>query len=177
MLTEEHGADTVVVEAPGRHDGAAGDALYTAARGAVIGVWIGDCAPVAVIGERGIGIAHAGWRGLRAGVLESLLRVFAERGDRPVAAVIGPHIRVCCNEFGRDDLSSMVDRFGQSVGGLDSCGCPSLDIGAVVRTVLGRHDLGRVAEVESCTKCRGDSYFSHRRGDEGRQVMAIMIDE
>ena len=177
MLTEEHGADTVVVEAPGHHDGSAGDALYTTARAAVIGVWVGDCAPIALIGERGVGIAHAGWRGLRAGVLDSLIRTFAEHGDRPVYAVVGPHIRVCCNEFGRDDLSSMVDRFGSSVSGLDSLGRPSLDIGAVVRSDLGRHDIGRLMEVQLCTKCRPDSFFSHRRGEEARQVMAIRIDE
>lgn len=177
MLTEEHGTDTVVVERPGQHDGGAGDALYTSAKRAAIGVWVGDCAPIAVIGERGVGIAHAGWRGLRAGVLESLLGVFAAHDDRPVCCVIGPHIRACCNEFGRDDLNSMVERFGPPARGLDAAGRPALHIGAVARTFLGRHGVDRVMEVESCTKCRPDLHFSHRRGDHGRQVMAIVIDE
>lgn len=177
MLTEEHGTDTVVVDGPGRYDGVAGDALYTSARGAVIGVWVGDCAPIALIGERGIGIAHAGWRGLRDGVLESLVRVFAEHDDRPSSSVVGPHIGVCCNEFGGDDLDSMVDHFGPAARGVDSLGRPALDIAAITRAILARHDIERVVEVGSCTKCHPDFFFSHRRGDAGRQVMAIVIDE
>lgn len=177
MLTEDHGTDTVIVDRPGQHDGVAGDALYTESRGAAIGVWVGDCAPIALIGERGVGIAHAGWRGLRDGVLESLFRVFAEHDDRPMCSVIGPHIGTCCNEFGSDDLDSMVDRFGSSVSGIDTAGRSALDIDAVARSILRRHDLDRVVAIDSCTKCRPDLYFSHRRGDDGRQVMAIVIDE
>ena len=177
MLTEDHGTETLVVDHPGQHDGFSGDALYTSVRDAVIGVWVGDCAPIALIGARGIGIAHAGWRGLRDGVLESLLRVFAEREDRPLSGVIGPHIGTCCNEFGPADLESMTDRFGPSVRGVDAMGRPALDIGAVARVVLGRHGVGRVVEVASCTKCHPEFFFSHRRGDQGRQAMAIVIDE
>ena len=176
MLTEDHGTTTRRVDRPGEHDGAAGDALFTAVPNSVLGVWVGDCAPVALIGDSHVAIAHAGWRGVRDGILESVLAGFRSVGDRPRSAIIGPHIQRCCNEFGRDDLSTMVAKFGPVASSTDTCDRPSLDLGSVIRSELQRADVDRVVTVDVCTRCRNDFYFSHRAGDPERQVMAIRID-
>lgn len=176
MLTEDHGTTTRRVERPGEHDGASGDALFTAEPDAVLGVWVGDCAPVALIGDSNVAIAHAGWRGVRDGILESVLTQFRSMGDRPRSAIVGPHIQRCCNEFGRDDLATMVAKFGPVASSTDRCGRPSLDLGSVIRSELQRFDVDRVVTVDACTRCCNDLYFSHRAGDPERQVMAIRID-
>jgi len=176
MLTEDHGTSLRCVEHPGEHDGATGDASITAVPEAVLGVWVGDCAPVAVIGDSNVAIAHAGWRGVRDGILESVFAAFRSVGDRPRSAIIGPHIKACCNEFGRDDLATMVARFGSIASSTDSCGRPSLDLRSIIQSELERADVGRVITIDACTRCRNDRYFSHRAGDPERQVMAIRID-
>jgi copper oxidase (laccase) domain-containing protein len=59
-----------VVTEPGEHDGAVGDAAITRCRGAVLSVWVADCAPVVLLGgDRVVGVVHAGWRGALDGVL------------------------------------------------------------------------------------------------------------
>ncbi|MFP5488551.1 MAG: laccase domain-containing protein, partial [Acidimicrobiia bacterium] len=98
MLDEHHGVTAREVTAPGEHDGASGDVLSTGTDAAVLGCWVGDCAPVVLVGSgRRIAIAHAGWRGLAAGVLDVAATAVAE----PVGHVlVGPAIGPCCYEFG-----------------------------------------------------------------------------
>ena len=69
-LAEIHGTRVVTVDRPGDGAGEIADGCVTADPGAALGIWVGDCAPVAFISREGvIGAAHAGWRGLVAGVL------------------------------------------------------------------------------------------------------------
>ncbi|HKY14173.1 MAG TPA: polyphenol oxidase family protein, partial [Microthrixaceae bacterium] len=74
-LRQVHGAEVVVVGAPGDHAGAEADAAVTGVPGAALAVQTADCAPVLLWGDGPtgpvIGAAHAGWRGLYEGVLEN----------------------------------------------------------------------------------------------------------
>jgi copper oxidase (laccase) domain-containing protein len=173
QLDEVHSADVVVVRYPGDGDGARGDALVTAASGAVLGAWVGDCAPVALVSEgEVIGVAHAGWRGLEAGVLAAIVSTMEAAGARSIEAVVGPCIGPCCNEFGAEDLARMVERFGVSVASRTAWGTPSLDLGAGVAAALA--PLGvRVSLDWPCTGC-DLRFFSHRiRRERQRHVLAL----
>ena len=173
QLDEVHGVAVLTVTIPGQHDFATGDAAVTRARGVVLGVWVGDCAPVVLVGADGtIAVAHAGWRGALDGVLAA---VMGEMGDgaHPLRAYLGPCIHACCYEFGVDELAVFEHRFGAAVRATTSWGTPALDMPAVVRSAL--HELGaEMHEVSLCTGCRADLYFSHRRrAQSGRQVMTV----
>ena len=54
------------------------DASYSKKMGTVCGVLTADCLPIFVSNKEGtaIGIAHAGWRGLVDGIIESLIKSF-----------------------------------------------------------------------------------------------------
>lgn len=172
---EVHGTAVAVVGHPGDADGAVADALITDVDDAVLGIWVGDCAPVALIAETGrIGAAHAGWRGLAAGVLDAAVDV-VRAGDAAVRvrAVLGPCIHPCCYEFGADDLAAMTRRFGSRVGGRTADGRRALDMPAAVRAALAALDV-ELEDRSMCTGCHGDRFFSHRvRGERQRQVMAV----
>lgn len=170
MLTEEHGTMVRTVESPGQWDGASGDALVTSRTDVALGLWVGDCAPVALLGEHAVGAVHCGWRGLRDGVLEAALDAL---GDRPAVVVIGPRLGSCCNTFGVDDLAAMIERFGPEVGATDSRGRPSLDLGRCITVGLDRRVRVRVVDCATCTRCRPDLLWSHRRGDRERQGFAV----
>lgn len=171
-LDEVHGTHVVAVGVPGEHDGAVADAAVTDVPGAVLSVWVGDCAPVVLVGVRGgtgvLGALHAGWRGALDGVVAATVRAM---DATEVTAVLGPCIHGCCNEFGADLLDQFEQRFGHDVRGVTSWGTPSLHLPSVLAsacTELGVELLDRSV----CTRCDGGRWFSHRRGDAGRQVVA-----
>lgn len=174
MLDEVHGSHAVVVDTPGAGDGAVGDVLVTDLAGAALGVWVGDCAPVAIVGEHGrFAMVHAGWRGLTAGVLEVACDAVGADGSADVAAYLGPCIDQCCYEFGDDDLGAVATTVGlprAAITGTTSWGTTALDVPTVVQLVLARRGIG-VDRAGGCTGC-GGRHFSHRvRVDPERHVM------
>jgi len=175
QLDEVHGTVVRVVERPGDFDGAVGDGAVTRCPGAVLAVWVGDCAPVVLVGQSGaVGVVHAGWRGALAGVLEHALVSMGSIGAGDVRAVLGPCVHACCYEFGSDDMQPFVERLGGAVVGRTTWGTPSLDMPAVVNGVLAERQVP-VVRVGGCTACSGGRWFSHRRGDRGRHVMAVSL--
>jgi YfiH family protein len=172
---EVHGTTVRVVSVPGEHDGGEADALVTRCDDAVLGIWVGDCAPVALIGDDGtIAAAHAGWRGAEAGVLQATLAVMRDLGSTRVRAVLGACIHPCCYAFGDDDLDRLVARFGVGVEGVTSSGQRALDMPALVAAALAESGVVEFDDRSSCTGCDDDRYFSHRRrGEPERQVMAV----
>jgi copper oxidase (laccase) domain-containing protein len=128
-----------------------------------------------LVGDRGVvGVVHAGWRGAAAGVLPAAVAAVRDLGGGAVGAVMGPCIHPCCYEFGAHDMRPFVDRHGTAVAGRTDAGTLSLDMPEVVRRELALLDVGVLA-VGGCTACSGGRWFSHRRGDRGRQVMTVVL--
>ena len=159
LARQVHGAEIIEVS-PGRSGvvGAA-DGLVTTLVGPVLGILTADCAAVIVAGERGLGILHAGWRGLVTGVIE--------RGVDAVGPIrqawIGPCIRACCYEVG-PEVAAAFDKASLPVA-------PGMrvDISGAAVTALKRAGVSDIAVSDDCTGC-SSSYFSHRRdGRTGRQ--------
>jgi hypothetical protein len=173
MLEHDHGVDVRHVRQPGEHDGSPGDVAVTDLEDAVLGCWVGDCAPVVLVGDRqAIATVHAGWRGLAAGVLDIASSAL---GDQPSAVVVGPTIGPCCYEFGDDDLAAVAGGLGVDVGAIaarTSWGTVALDVTAAIAAVATRWSVPLV-RLGGCTGC---SYpgFSHRvRHDAERHVVAV----
>lgn len=172
QLDEVHGTRVVEVRTPGEHDGAEADAAVTRCTDAVLSVWVGDCAPVALVGDGVTAVAHAGWRGALDGILPATV---AAMGDAP-QAVLGPCAHACCYEFGADLLHRFVGRFGAAVAGTTTWGTPSLSMPHVVRASLAEVGVS-VTDLSECTVCHPDRWFSHRRGQAQRQVMTVRMME
>ncbi len=176
-LTQVHGATVVAVDRPGDGAGTEADAAVTSVIAAPLAVQTADCAPVLLAGAGVIGAAHAGWRGLVAGVLDATVAAMRERSDGEIRAVVGPHISAAAYEFGAADLETLVDDFGPSVAGVSSGGRPALDVAEVVRIALGRTG---VTDVRTSGGCTGSSarWYSHRvREDRARQTSVIWLQE
>src|SRR5437762_2599450 len=70
-LRQVHADTVVTVTAPGAGAGSKADASVTAEASCVLAVLAADCAPLALISPEGVvGAVHAGWRGLRGGVIQ-----------------------------------------------------------------------------------------------------------
>lgn len=176
-LEQRHGSDVVTVAAPGAEAGSPADGSVTAATGAALAVHTADCAPVGLIGAAGVvGVAHAGWRGLVAGVLGSTVDAMRDAGAGQISAVVGPCIQPGCYEFGEDDLAAVVEAIGDDVRGVSRAGRPALDLSAGVIAVLARSGVTDVIVDGRCTGC-DPRRFSHRvSGDRGRQALVAWID-
>lgn len=178
-LSQVHGTDVVTVTAATAESvaGSSADALVTADAGVVLAVHTADCVPVLLVAREGaVGAVHAGWRGLADGVVGKAVEALGRLGARSVAAVIGPHIRSECYEFGAGDLERVAQRFGTAVVGVTGDGRPALDLSATARAALVACGVDRIDDVGICTSCDA-AYHSHRaRRDRGRQASVVWIE-
>lgn len=147
------------------------DALVTSASNQVLAVHSGDCVPVGFIHASGaVAVAHAGWKGLEAGVLASTVATLrSAHGGGPITAAIGPHVHAASYEFGADDLQRLAATFGDAVVGETAEGTPALDLTAATAGELERLDVAVGATSPDCTATLVDDYWSYRaRGESGR---------
>ena len=156
-----HGIDICEWDAPrGGGEPPEADGHVTTAPGLGLLVIVADCLPVALIAPGRAAMLHCGWRGLAGGLVERAV----ERFDEPPAAAIGPGIGRCCYEVGPEVLEAFADLDGVADGRM-------LDLRAVARRKLEAVGVERIEDVDLCTSCREDLFFSHRRdkGVTGRQ--------
>ncbi len=173
VLQQVHGSRVVTVERPGDGSGEAADAAVTSSAQAALAVLTADCAPVAMASPEGIvGVAHAGWKGLRAGVVEATVQSMRRLGATRVEAVLGPCIHPCCYTFGDEDLMELEARLGRHVRSSDREGRPALDLPAGVGTAV--HNAGAVLVGQSglCTGC-GGGLWSWRAARTARRQATV----
>jgi polyphenol oxidase len=177
-LRQVHGAEVVIVDAPGALAGENADAAVTVVRGAALSVQTADCAPVALVGtDRAVGAVHAGWRGLATGVVERAVAALDRLGAGQLRAIVGPCIHPGCYEFGERELDQLTARYGDAVRGRTADGRPALDMPAAVATALAGAGVELVAGPGPCTACGEPALYSHRaRGDAARQAMVVWLE-
>jgi YfiH family protein len=136
------------------------DGHVTSVAGLGLLVLVADCLPVALMAPGRVAMLHCGWHPLASGIVERALAAF----DEPPAAAIGPGIGRCCYEVGEEVLAEFADLAGVAEGRM-------LDLRMVARRKLEAAGVTEIADVDLCTSCREDLFFSHRRdkGVTGRQ--------
>ncbi len=173
-LHQVHGAGVVCVTAPGEHAGTKADAAVTAEAGCALAVLTADCAPVALASAEGvIGVAHAGWRGAAAGVLEATVAEMRGLGATDVKAVVGPCIHAECYEFGAAEQDRLAGRLGDAVRATTTEGRLALDLPAAVRAALQRAGVETIDDVDVCTACSPGHYSWRARKESARQATVI----
>lgn len=173
-MRQVHG--TTVLEAP-FEEGAAADASVTRQRGEVCVVMAADCMPVLFAAEDGsaVGAAHAGWRGLCAGVLEETV---ARMGVPPstLLAWLGPAIGPRAYEVGDEVRAAFLERDANAASAFAATrpGHWLLDLYAVARQRLAALGVGRVTGGAHCTHAEAARFYSYRR-DGATERMAALI--
>jgi YfiH family protein len=176
-LEQVHGARVAVL--PGSETRAA-DAAVAFAPGAVCAILVADCLPVFLASEEGdrVGLAHAGWRGLAAGVVEATIAAL-DCDPRSLVAWLGPSIGPQAFEVGDEVRAAFVSQdpaaashFRSGRAGRFFAHLPGLAkrrlASAGVRSVHGGHH---------CTVSDPNRFFSYRRdGVTGRMAALLWID-
>jgi YfiH family protein len=174
-LRQVHGARVVVVTEPGAHAGEEADAAVTATSGCVVAVQVADCAPIALVSDDVVGVAHAGWRGLAAGVVPATVEAMRALGAGDIRAVVGPCIHPECYEFGAEDLDGVAAVLGDVVRATTATGAPALDLVAGVRAALNGAGVSEVEVVDTCTACSAEHWSFRARGEPERQAVVAWM--
>jgi YfiH family protein len=176
-LNQVHGSNVVTAA---QYDAApAADASVKGSDPFVCVVRTADCLPVLMCsrdGER-FGVAHAGWRGLAAGVIENTV---AKLGVDPSSLLVwlGPAISQTAFEVG-DEVRDAFLAHDTDAGicfEANSRGRWQADLYALARQRLGAVGVEAVSGGGFCTYLDEDRFFSYRRDSEcGRMVSFIGI--
>jgi YfiH family protein len=150
------------------------DGLWSDEPGRAMLLLTADCIPIAIARANpdtpAVGILHAGWRGLLAGLVATGVRAMGSRG---LAAMIGPSIGPCCYEVGEEVAAPFREAFGDDV-----VRDGKLDLWMSAERALRAAGCEYVERCDICTSCDAERFFSHRRdhGKTGRQgVIAYVV--
>ena len=143
------------------------DALVTAEPDLCLSVAVADCVPVALLGEREVGMVHSGWRGTLAGVSGKAAQTL---GGSRVLAYIGPSIRRCCYEVSEELAARFAAEFGHEV-----VSGRNLSLQDAIRLDLERVGV-EVKDLGLCSGCRPDLFYSHRMQGPltGRNLVSVV---
>ncbi len=176
-LTQVHGTRVVSAEASG--SGSEADACVARSPGRVCAVQSADCLPVlfADLAGTAVAAAHAGWRGLAAGVLERTAAAMAV-APKELIAWLGPAIGPAAFEVGAEvreifcaDDPAAAGAFAANERGRWQC-----DLAALARLRLARAGVTRVFGGGWCTYSDPLRFYSYRRdGVTGRMASLIWL--
>src|SRR5688500_15381921 len=149
------------------------DAAIARKAKSVCAVMIADCMPVLFADDSGttVAAAHAGWRGLAAGVLEATISATGVAPQK-LLAWLGPAIGPQLYEVG-DDVRTAFRGY-ESAFSATRPGHWLLDLYAVARRKLHAKGLREISGGAFCTYSEPERFFSYRR-DGTRARMAALI--
>ena len=184
-LNQVHGADVVRLQGPaqaGQFQRA--DASVTTVPGLACTVLVADCLPVLFCSDdgRAVAAAHAGWRGLAAGVLENTVLALCDAAacaPRRLLAWLGPCIGPRQFEVGADVLAAFGEDVDCFIARARADGSPRwrADLPALARRRLAAAGVLRVQGGQWCTVEDPLRFFSYRRdGVTGRLAAAVWLE-
>ncbi len=177
-LRQVHGIEVAID--PG-FDEPEADAAVTATAGTVLAILTADCLPVVFAARDGreIAVAHAGWRGLAAGMLEATLAAMRTPAAE-VIAWLGPCAGPQAYEIGQEVFDAFVSRDANAAAAFAATrpGHWRVDLYALARKQLADAGIApnNIHGGELCTISDPARFFSHRRDQRsGRMATLVWI--
>jgi len=168
-----HGRE-VLTHGPGWRGWLRGDAAdghLSAVRGTAMAVTVADCVPVFLAHPAGAAaIVHSGWRGTEARITAVAISHLASLGFPAGELLVhcGPAICGRCYEVSADVATRLTGMATQQPARVD------------LRAIIAEHaralGVRQISISPLCTRCDNERFFSHRAGDAGRQLGALVFD-
>lgn len=171
VMDQEHGDEVHIVakgERPDRGDGI----ILTEPQVAAV-IKTADCLPVIIADTRYpmVAIVHAGWRGTAKKItqmaVEKMIRLGA--GREHMIALLGPSIRSCCYEVGKEVLDIFRKEVFSEKVFVGKNGAVHLDLSRANRELLAEAGIETIYDTGLCTYCTEDLFASYRKGEHGRR--------
>jgi YfiH family protein len=174
-LVQVHGVTVADLDGVGSQGPA--DAAITRRPGKVCAILTADCLPIVFTTDTGdrVAAAHAGWRGLAAGVIGATVRAMGVPPERLIAW-LGPAIGPAHFEVGAEVREAFLrtDSGAGDAFKATRTGKFMADLAMLARRQLKNLGVSRIHGGGDCTYAHTDRYFSHRRdGVTGRQATLI----
>jgi YfiH family protein len=174
-LRQVHGVKVADLDA--LRAGEPADAAITRSSGKVCAILTADCLPIVFATESGdaVAAAHAGWRGLSAGVIRATVQAIGAPSER-LLAWLGPAIGPKHFEVGEEVREAFLsgDPGAGAAFQANARGRFTADLADLARRQLVKLGVTRIYGGNECTYARADRYFSYRRdGVTGRQATLI----
>jgi len=157
------------------------DASVTTRANQVLAVLTADCLSVVLSDDQGtvLGVSHAGWKGLAAGVLEETLALMRQK--QPLArswrAWIGPGIGAASFQVGADVLEAFSAELSVQP---DLCVPDAsvaerwrLDLAGLAQLRLQKMGVSTIEQSESCTFINPKYFFSYRRDRQTGRMATV----
>lgn len=184
-LHQMHGINVVEIGAIDiaalRQKPPAADAAITRTTDTVLAILTADCLPVVIASEdsQTLAAAHAGWRGLAAGILENTVRQMACPPEQ-LSVWLGPAIGPAAFEVGEEVFQAFdAGNDRDAAACFASTKTPAkwhADLYALARLRLQRLGVSRISGGAWCTYSDATRFFSYRRQrDEGRMATFAWI--
>ncbi|WMW78967.1 peptidoglycan editing factor PgeF [Undibacterium cyanobacteriorum] len=176
FLSQIHG--NIAIDADDWRPGIEADAVVSTRSKQVCAIQTADCLPVLFAAKNGrvVGAAHAGWRGLAAGVLQNTVKAMRQRGADEITAWLGPAIGPASFEVGKE----VKDEFEAVLSQVNHCFTPHgeakylANLYALARVALQTVGVVEVTGGEYCTYSDHQRFYSYRR-DRVTGRMASLI--
>jgi polyphenol oxidase len=177
-LRQVHGI--VAVDAAFAPENSEADAAFSRRTATVCAVMTADCLPVLFCDRAGtvVAAAHAGWRGLLAGVLEQTIAGMKVPGTE-LLAWLGPAIGPENFEVGDEVRQAFLDRDGAASTAFRPHNQRKwlADLELLARQRLNSAGVGAIFGGGMCTVDDAARFFSYRRdGVTGRMASLIWLD-
>jgi YfiH family protein len=189
FLQQVHGTGVALLTAD-TPDGTQADACVARGPGRAATIMVADCLPVLLAHSSGTAVAaaHAGWRGLAQGVIESAVGALREAaGDGDVMAWLGPCIGPQAFEVGPEVCEAFVRADPEAAAHFWPATAPGkflADLPALARRRLQAVGVSSVhgndGGIDWCTVTQTSRFFSHRRdavplGSTGRMAACVWV--
>jgi polyphenol oxidase len=177
-IEQVHGTRVVDLDAlPEAAPCAMADGVVSRRTRRVCVVQVADCLPVLLAARDGsaVAAAHAGWRGLAAGVLEATVAALGVAPDR-LQAWLGPAIGREHFEVGEEVRTAFVGQDGGAVTAFagNARGRWQCDLAALARRRLAALGVTAVFGGSWCTYADPARFFSHRRDGQCGRMAALV---
>jgi YfiH family protein len=163
------------------------DAIVTDCPGLAICVLTADCVPLLLACPQAgvIAAVHAGWKGAKAGIIESTIEAMQSLGAQPaqIVAAIGPAISQSAYEVSPEFEAAFLAEAGANAKYFSRApgARPRFGLTGYVKDRLLRCGAVNIQDTALCTYENESILFSYRRSvhkaepDYGRQISAILL--
>jgi hypothetical protein len=144
------------------------DGIFSNKEDITLSVWVSDCNAVVIMGQKRYWILHAGRKGLRDGIIQTMINQLKEKGESDFTVLVWPSIRACCYEVGEEFTSY----FNQKYLTKQENEKYKLDMISVIQDILKSYNISNITVHPTCTKC-SSNFFSYRNWDGINNIVII----
>lgn len=144
------------------------DGIYSNQSWIKLAVGVSDCNAVVIMGSERYGILHAGRRGLRDGIIQTMIHKLKEKEKSDLKIFVWPSIRTCCYEVGEEFTSYFDSKYLIK----QENGKYTLDMIANISDIFKELSISDITIHQVCTKC-SNNFFSYRNWDRINNILTI----